>query len=57
MAVTIAMVTENVWKTEKVGYKIRVKTPTRFTLLLPLNLRNPLICLVYPDQFNTVFRL
>jgi hypothetical protein len=44
MAVTIAVFTKNMrvsrrWEYEHVGYRIRVQTPLKFTLLESLNLR------------------
>jgi hypothetical protein len=44
MAVIVDVVTKNMcvsrrWKSKHVGYRIRVKTPLKFTLLVSLTLR------------------
>jgi hypothetical protein len=59
MAVTIAVVTENVCmnrhqKAYQVAYGIHKQPLTIFTLLMPLNLRNPSMRPVCPDQFSTL---
>jgi hypothetical protein len=59
MAVTTAVVIGNVcmsrrWKAEQVSYGIRNHLSPRFTLLMPLNLRNSFTYLVCPEQFSTV---